>query len=87
MVGSADHHQFGMLRIGIPEPFRGSRPVIGRSLNDEHGRLAAPYRREAILDPFHIETVDRIHKNESSISGHQIILAVRSDTPVLSPRN
>jgi murein DD-endopeptidase MepM/ murein hydrolase activator NlpD len=29
----------------------------------------------------------RIHQNEGSISGHQIILAVRSDTPVLSPMN
>jgi hypothetical protein len=59
MVGPADHHQFGMLRIGIPEAFRtcDRGPAISRSLNEEHGCLAAAYRRDAILDPFHIEAV------------------------------
>jgi hypothetical protein len=59
MVGTADHHQIGVLRIGIPQAFRTCErsPLIGRAMYEEHGYLAAAYRRNAILDPFHIEAV------------------------------
>ncbi len=54
MVGTADHHQLRISRIGIPQAFRRFEPIRG-AVNEEHAHLAAAYRRDAILGISHIE--------------------------------
>jgi len=66
MVGTANHHQVRMLRIGVMQPKRSGEwgaPVI-RTVNQKHCRLGVSHRGDAILHFFHIEAVPQADPEE-----------------------